>query len=137
MKQCARNSITTLAILALAGSANASVVALGNGLATLFTDNIDAGGPSTAVTVMEQALLDHINGAATSIDLAIYDFNRASVREALIAAHNRGVTVRAVSDNDATLTTTCITLPWKPLVFPLSMTAVPQPYNKFFVIDGK
>lgn len=51
MKQCARNSITTLAILALAGLANASVVALGNGLATLFTDNIDAGGPSTAVTL--------------------------------------------------------------------------------------
>jgi hypothetical protein len=42
---------------------------------------------------MEQATLNRINGAAASIDAAIYDSKRVSIRDALIAAHNRGVVV--------------------------------------------
>ena len=43
----------------------------------------------------------HIEGAVSSIDVAIYDFNRASVRDRLIAAHGRGVVVRVVTDDDS------------------------------------
>jgi phosphatidylserine/phosphatidylglycerophosphate/cardiolipin synthase-like enzyme len=39
--------------------------------------------------------------ATTSIDVMLYDFDRAGVRDALLAAHNRGVTVRVVGDNEA------------------------------------
>lgn len=140
MKQYARNSIITLAILALAGLAIASVVALGNGPATLFTDNIDAGGPSTTVTVMEQALLDRINGATTSIDLAIYDFSRVSVRDTLIAAHNRGVTVRVVTDNDAyndadyNVHYAALEAAGIPVINDARSSTM---HNKFFVIDGE
>jgi phosphatidylserine/phosphatidylglycerophosphate/cardiolipin synthase-like enzyme len=67
----------------------------------LFTDNVEATGTVPAATVMEQALLDRIDGAASSIDVAIYDFNRTSARDALIAAHGRGVVVRVVTDDDS------------------------------------
>ncbi|HEX5690520.1 MAG TPA: phospholipase D-like domain-containing protein, partial [Roseiflexaceae bacterium] len=38
--------------------------------------------------------------ASASIDVALYDFNRASVRDALLAAHGRGVNVRVVGDGE-------------------------------------
>jgi phosphatidylserine/phosphatidylglycerophosphate/cardiolipin synthase-like enzyme len=38
--------------------------------------------------------------ASTSIDIALYDFDRASVRDALLAAHGRGVAVRVVADGE-------------------------------------
>jgi phosphatidylserine/phosphatidylglycerophosphate/cardiolipin synthase-like enzyme len=38
--------------------------------------------------------------AASSIDVALYDFNRVSVRDALLAAHGRGVNVRVVGDGE-------------------------------------
>src|SRR6266496_4626246 len=38
--------------------------------------------------------------AQTSINVALYDFNRASVRDALLAAKTRGVAVRVVGDNE-------------------------------------
>lgn len=53
---------------------------------------------TTTQTGMETALLTLINNASTSLDLAIYGLNRQSVIDALIAAHNRGVTVRVVGD---------------------------------------
>jgi len=69
--------------------------------AVYLTDNLKAVATSPAVTAMEQALLEQIAGAATSIDAAIYDFERVSVRDALIAASQRGVAVRIVADDEA------------------------------------
>lgn len=80
-----------------------STTLLAQGTAPLmyFTDNVSSTGVSTDITAMEEELLHYINNASTSIDLAIYDFNRASIRDALIAAHDRGVTVRVVTDDEA------------------------------------
>jgi len=69
--------------------------------AVYLTENLAAVATSPAVTAMEQALLDQINGALTSIDAALYDFERVSVRDALIAARQRGVAVRVVADDEA------------------------------------
>jgi phosphatidylserine/phosphatidylglycerophosphate/cardiolipin synthase-like enzyme len=69
--------------------------------AVYLTANLTAVATSPAVTAMEQALLDRIAGAVTSIDAAIYDFERVSVRDALIAAHANGVAVRIVADDEA------------------------------------
>ncbi len=66
-----------------------------------FTDNVAATVITTTATPLEAALLDLINASTTSIDLAIYDFSRESIRDALIAAHARGVAVRVVGDNKA------------------------------------
>lgn len=66
-----------------------------------FTANIAAAGPSPEPTAMEQALLTLLDNASDTIDAALYGVDRASVRDALIAAHNRGVIVRLVCDDDA------------------------------------
>lgn len=86
---------------------NAEEDAGGGGRGTViplfFTDNLASIATSPAVTPLEQALLKALQEATTSIDAAIYDFDRASVRDALLAAQARGVTVRVVSDDEARL----------------------------------
>jgi phosphatidylserine/phosphatidylglycerophosphate/cardiolipin synthase-like enzyme len=58
-------------------------------------------GPSTTSPGPADALFTSLaKNATTSIDVALYDFDRATVRDALLAAKGRGVTVRVVGDND-------------------------------------
>lgn len=117
-----------------------ALVLAGTGPQPLFTDNIEAVGTSLATTPMEQTLLNRLNAATVSIDAAIYDFNRASIRDALIAAYNRGVMVRVVTDDDAyqdpdyqahysALETAGI-----PVVNDARSSIM---HNKFFVVDGE
>jgi hypothetical protein len=78
-------------LLLIAFSLTALVAGSVSGPQLLFTHNTASAGPSTAPTAMEHALLDHLNAATTSIDAAIYELDRTSVRDALIAAAGRGV----------------------------------------------
>jgi phosphatidylserine/phosphatidylglycerophosphate/cardiolipin synthase-like enzyme len=122
---------TTAVVLAYAAATNPLAY---------FTDNIASTGPTTTITVMEQALLDRINNASTSIDTAIYDFNRASIRDALVAAHNRGVIVRLVADDDAYANPGYS--PHFAALEAAGITVVNDArssimHNKFFVIDGE
>ncbi len=48
----------------------------------------------------DEQLAAAINQARLSIDMAAYDLNLWSVRDALVAAHRRGVTVRVVTESD-------------------------------------
>lgn len=108
---------------------------------TQFTSNTAATSTSPDITPMEQRLLDHINSATTSIDLAIYDFNRDSIRDALIAAHGRGVSVRVVTDDEASEHNAT----YKPYYDALKSAGITviddnRPsdimHNKFWVFDG-
>lgn len=108
---------------------------------TRFTNNIAATSTSPDITPMEQRLLDFISGATTSIDLAIYDFNRDSIRDALLAAHGRGVTVRVVTDDEASEHNAT----YKPYYDALKDAGIPvvddnRPsdimHNKFWIFDG-
>jgi hypothetical protein len=63
-----------------------------------------ATGTTPERTELEEALLRVIDGATTSVDVALYGLDRQSVVQALIAAHQRGVTVRVVGDDDASQT---------------------------------
>ena len=69
--------------------------------AVYLTENLTAVSTSPAISAMEQALLDRIDAASISIDAAFYDFKRVRVRDALLAAQRRGVTVRVVADDEA------------------------------------
>jgi phosphatidylserine/phosphatidylglycerophosphate/cardiolipin synthase-like enzyme len=117
---------------------SAIVFAQGGDPLTLFTDNVAATGTTTAITEMEQELLDRLNAATTSIDASIYSLNRVSIRNALIDAHNRGVTVRVVADDDAYDESS-----YKPHFQALEAAGIPLVldnrsslmHNKFFVID--
>jgi phosphatidylserine/phosphatidylglycerophosphate/cardiolipin synthase-like enzyme len=51
------------------------------------------GGPDTALAAA-------IDQARLSVDMAIFDLNLWSIRDALIGAHRRGVTVRLVTESD-------------------------------------
>lgn len=48
----------------------------------------------------DQSLATAIDQARLSVDVAIYDLNLWSLRDALISAHGRGVDVRLVTDSD-------------------------------------
>jgi phosphatidylserine/phosphatidylglycerophosphate/cardiolipin synthase-like enzyme len=118
---------------------SAIVLAVGGDPQTLFTDNVTATGTTIAVTEMEQQLLNRLNAATNSIDAAIYSLDRVSIRNALIAAHNRGVTVRVVADDDA-----YNDADYNPHFAALQVAGIPVildnrsslMHNKFFVIDG-
>ncbi len=49
---------------------------------------------------LEQVVIDFINQATTNIDLAVYDFDLASIAQALVNKHQKGVQVRFITDND-------------------------------------
>ena len=48
----------------------------------------------------DDALAEAIRAARFSVDVAVYHLNLWSIRDALIAAHNAGVTVRVVAESD-------------------------------------
>jgi hypothetical protein len=95
-----RQRITTLSLIFLL-TLSTVALAMGGDPQTLFTDNITATGTTTAVTDMEQQPLDRLNAATTSIDAAIYGLDRTSIVNALVAAHNRGATMRVVAYDEA------------------------------------
>ncbi len=49
------------------------------------------------------AVAAFINGSTTSLDVAIYSLTNDTITNAIIAAHARGVKVRALMDNDQVL----------------------------------
>lgn len=105
-----------------------------NDLATTAT-NI-----SYDVTPMEQALVDLIDNATSTIDVALYGLNRQRIIDTLINAHNRSVQVRIVGDDEAknvdyaagyqALSDAGITI-----VTDSSTSKIE--HNKFFVFDGQ
>ena len=109
--------------------------------AVFFTDNMDSTGVDPAPTVLETALLNRLHAADSSIDAAFYDFNRDSIRDALIAAHNRGVTVRVVTDDEARF----YIASYIPYYAALEAAGIPVKddarehtimHNKYFIVDG-
>jgi len=65
-----------------------------------FTDPLTIKDPNNYSSSIEQKLIDHINAAQSSIHIASFEFDLTPVAEALIAAHNRGVDVRWVTDDE-------------------------------------
>jgi len=65
-----------------------------------FTDPLTVNDPNNISNSIEQQLIDRINAAQTSIHIASFEFDLDPVAEALIAAHNRGVDVLWVTDNE-------------------------------------
>jgi phosphatidylserine/phosphatidylglycerophosphate/cardiolipin synthase-like enzyme len=65
-----------------------------------FTDPLTINDPNNYANSIEQKLIDKINAAQSSIHIASFEFNLTPVAEALIAAHQRGVDVRWVTDDE-------------------------------------
>ena len=68
-----------------------------------FTDPLTVNDPSHWQDSIEGKLIERINSAQYSIHIAAYEFDLKYVAEALIAAHQRGVDVRWVTDDEGGL----------------------------------
>ena len=98
-----------------------------------------------AVTAdLEQVIIDSIDAATTTLDVAIYDLDMESISNALVAAKVRGVTVRLVTDNENTGTEnqgaldilTNNSINWIDDTADGSAGSGSQ-HNKFIIIDGQ
>jgi hypothetical protein len=108
--------------------------------ALYFNERFTATTTTLDHTLMEDALLGLIDGATTSIDVALYGLNRQSVVTALIAAHNSGVTVRVVGDDEAasgdySASYQALTNAGVPVVVDASTSKIQ--HNKFLIMDGE
>src|SRR5512145_1471116 len=65
-----------------------------------FTDPVNINDPSNWQSSIEGRLIEKINAAKTSIHIASFEFDLTPVAEALIAAKQRGVDVRWVTDDE-------------------------------------
>ncbi len=65
-----------------------------------FTDPVHLNKPNVISGSVEEKLIAYIDAAQTSIHIASFEFNLTAVAQALIAAHNRGVDVRWVTDSE-------------------------------------
>lgn len=65
-----------------------------------FTEPLTINDPVNYANSIEQKLIDKINATQTSIHIASFEFNLTPVAEALVAAHQRGVDVRWVTDDE-------------------------------------
>ncbi len=65
-----------------------------------FTDPTTINDPANLGGSIEEKLIEQINNAQSSIHIAVFEFNLTPVAEALIAAYQRGVDVRWVTDDE-------------------------------------
>lgn len=65
-----------------------------------FTDPLNMNNPDQILGSIEAKLINNINQAQTFIHIAAFEFNLTPVAEALIAAHDRGVEVQWVTDDE-------------------------------------
>jgi len=65
-----------------------------------FTDPPQVNNPDQWQGSIEEVLISHIAQAEFSIDIAAFEFNLTPVAEALLAAHQRGVTIRWITDDE-------------------------------------
>jgi phosphatidylserine/phosphatidylglycerophosphate/cardiolipin synthase-like enzyme len=105
-----------------------------------FTDHLNTVMPDYGPKTMANALIDAIDGSTTSIDFAVYGFNGCEeIIAALVAAKNRGVTVRGVVDSYASgfypyRATETVVAEIGTVVADMDDRIM---HNKFFVIDGR
>ena len=65
-----------------------------------FFEPVEHYNPDDFTGGVPEELMQRINGAQRSIDIAAFEFDLTPVAEALIAARNRGVTVRWITDDE-------------------------------------
>src|SRR5512138_1840256 len=84
-------------------NAPTSISASGDWWEVYFTDPLNVNDPANWQSSIEGRLIDKINAAQTSIHIASFEFDLTPVAEALVAAKQRGVDVRWVTDDESGL----------------------------------
>lgn len=93
--------------------------------------------PETRVQTVPNGLIEVINSARQSLDIAIYELNLDEIGDAILAARDRGVRVRLVTDTDELEELeTLIRLEEEGIpIVPDERS--PIMHNKFVVVDGR
>lgn len=105
-----------------------------------FTQNVDAafsnGNLPSGTTggALEAAIIARINAATTSIDVCLYNNNRSTIIQALTNAHENGVQVRYIADDQTA--NLALENPAPPFQVLRGNAGDPLMHNKFFVIDA-
>ncbi|MEW5958504.1 MAG: phospholipase D-like domain-containing protein [Chloroflexota bacterium] len=93
--------------------------------------------PARRVDLIEQGLIEVIDRAQHSLDIAIYELDLDKVADAVLAARRRGVNVRLVTDTDS-LETDDALIRLAEAGLPLAADERgPIMHNKFVVVDGQ
>jgi len=90
----------TVVVATQTSPAPTSVNASGAWWEVYFTDPVNVKDPANWQSSIEGRLIEKINAAQTSIHIASFEFNLTPVADALIAAKQRGVDVRWVTDDE-------------------------------------
>ena len=89
---------------------------------------------NTTGAAIEAAIISRINNAQSTIDFSVYNINRTSIVEALTNAHNNGVIVRYIADDEtANLALENSSPPFSVLK---GNPGSPLMHNKFIIIDA-
>jgi len=112
----------------------APVVDTSADIAVYFTDNIPATEHLASAPFIEEALISLLDSASTSIDASLYSLTRESVRDAILRAHGRGVTVRVTCEREYHASFQALEEAGIPVV---PDTRSGLMHNKFFVIDRR
>ncbi|HEX2997134.1 MAG TPA: phospholipase D-like domain-containing protein, partial [Anaerolineales bacterium] len=97
------NVVTAIANTPAASPVPTFVNVSGDWWEVYFTDPVHVNDPANWQTSIEGRLIEKINAAQTSIHIASFEFDLTPVAEALIAAKQRGVDVRWVTDDESGL----------------------------------
>ncbi len=89
----------------------------------------------TNAAALEAAIIDRINKAQTSIDVAMYNVNRSTIIAALSDAYDRGVIVRYIADDETANLALMNPTPNFPVL--KGNAGSPLMHNKFYVIDAE
>lgn len=105
-----------------------------------FTQEVDPafsnGSEPSGITgaALEGAIIEAINNATTSIDVCVYNSNRTTLTQALTNAHNNGIQVRYIADDETA--NLALQDPTPPFQVLRGNSGDPLMHNKFFIIDA-
>ena len=88
----------------------------------------------TTPGALEAAIINRINSATSTIDVSVYNINRTTIVEALSNAHNNGVQVRYIADDQTA--NLALQNPTPPFSILKGNAGDPLMHNKFFVFDA-
>lgn len=104
-----------------------------------FTAPLNTRNRSEYVGGIDVPLADAINATQSTLDIAAFEFNNPVITEAVLDAHERGVIVRVITDDEHGIEDDDSTLP------ELELAGIPivndgrsaLMHNKFMIMDGK
>lgn len=89
----------------------------------------------TSSPAMEASIIERIAAATSTIDVAMYNTNRTTIVDALVEAHNNGIQVRFIADDQTA--NLALQNPIPPFPVLKGNAGSPLMHNKFYIFDAE